>query len=532
MATSDLMAQALLGQLGQRGGRQDGRRAVAARLMAGSPPAGPLNNTAGALAYALSQGLDAWTGARMQDQADREDETRRTEGLAQIRDYQTRRDQQQQESTRQLLAGMGINLPGAPSGGTAPAMLAAPNDAAPSGPAPRPEPVTAEVLPPPDLMPHFQRASEETGIPVPVLVAQARQESNFRPDAVGAAGEIGVMQIKPSTARQPGFGLPSVDPETLRDPGANIRFGAQYLRARAGQGDWNDPTFRANALRTYNGGGDPNYAQNVERWMPGGSAAGSAGNVPNWQGLALASAALGQNNPTMASIAPLAAQFATQQQAQQQRRDDQTWRERQAAEDRAWRERQAEEARIAREQAAREQREGRRMTPTEVNLREETENALNGARAAQGALTRALELSPQAYAGPMAQTRGAAASMTGFDSRSGAATREFDSIMTEQALSQLRVIFGGNPTEGERQILLEMQASANMSRESRERLIRRALDAVSVREQQAARRLQEIVSGNFGRFDQNFEPPQPPDVRPAPPASATGRPPLSSFQRQ
>ena len=123
------------------------------------------------------------------------------------------------------------------------------------------------------LRPHFEEASRATGIPVPVLMAQARQESNFNPNARGRAGEIGVMQIMPSTARQPGFGMAPVDPNTLTDPRANIMAGAQYLAARAGRGvDWNDPAQRGRALTAYNGGGDPNYAQNVERFMPGAQA--------------------------------------------------------------------------------------------------------------------------------------------------------------------------------------------------------------------------------------------------------------------
>lgn len=121
------------------------------------------------------------------------------------------------------------------------------------------------------LRSHFEEASRATGIPVAVLMAQAQQESNFNPNARGRAGEIGVMQIMPSTARQPGYGMAGVDPATLTDPRANIMFGAQYQAARAGQGvNWNDPAQRARAWTAYNGGGDPNYAANVERFMPAG----------------------------------------------------------------------------------------------------------------------------------------------------------------------------------------------------------------------------------------------------------------------
>lgn len=120
---------------------------------------------------------------------------------------------------------------------------------------------------PAEYMPLYEAASKRTGIPIDVLVAQAKQESGFRPDAVGGAGEIGLHQILPSTARDPGFGMRGVDPASLRDPAANIAFAADYLKARGGQGaDFSNPTTVDQALTAYNGGGR-NYAANVRRHM-------------------------------------------------------------------------------------------------------------------------------------------------------------------------------------------------------------------------------------------------------------------------
>ena len=149
----------------------------------------------------------------------------------------------------------------------------------------------ASATVPPDMLPHFQAASARTGIPVPVLTAQAQQESGFRPDAVGRAGEVGVMQVLPTTARQPGFGMAGVDPASLRDPATNIQFGADYLRARGGAGaDFTDPAQRDRALTAYNGGGDPNYAANVTRNMPGGAQPAAAGGYTPEDRLALITA--------------------------------------------------------------------------------------------------------------------------------------------------------------------------------------------------------------------------------------------------
>jgi len=70
----------------------------------------------------------------------------------------------------------------------------------------------------------------------PALVdAVVRVESDYRVDTVGAAGEIGLMQVLPATARLLGF---MADRE-LAAPATNIRLGVMYLAKawRLAQGD-------------------------------------------------------------------------------------------------------------------------------------------------------------------------------------------------------------------------------------------------------------------------------------------------------
>jgi hypothetical protein len=111
---------------------------------------------------------------------------------------------------------------------------------------------------PADLLPFYKEASAKTGIPIEVLAAKDQQESGFDNSRVGKAGEIGISQIMPSTARDPGFGMAAIDPEKLKDPRTNILYGAEYLKARGG-------------LAAYNGGGDPNYVKHVtDRMGPQG----------------------------------------------------------------------------------------------------------------------------------------------------------------------------------------------------------------------------------------------------------------------
>ena len=131
-----------------------------------------------------------------------------------------------------------------------------------------------QVNVPPELLPIYQAASARTGIPADVLIAQTKQESGFNPNATGAAGEIGMAQVMPSTAKSPGFGMAPVDPKALRDPATAINFQADYLKAHLPKGaDPTDPVAIAAALKGYNGGGDPNYVANVNRYLPGARAA-------------------------------------------------------------------------------------------------------------------------------------------------------------------------------------------------------------------------------------------------------------------
>lgn len=92
-------------------------------------------------------------------------------------------------------------------------------------------------------------AAEEYGIPVEILVAVGEQESRWQMDAVGAAGEVGPMQVLPSTAA---FAEAAIGRELdLTDPADNVQAAAWYLRwCYDYEGDW------ARALAAYNGGPD------------------------------------------------------------------------------------------------------------------------------------------------------------------------------------------------------------------------------------------------------------------------------------
>jgi hypothetical protein len=63
-----------------------------------------------------------------------------------------------------------------------------------------------------------------------------------------------------------------------------------------------------------------------------------------------------------------------------------------------------------------------------------------------------------------------------FDDAKGEATTELKNVVLGQALSSLKAIFGGAPTEGERQILIDLQASVDKTPSERRKIIVRAIE--------------------------------------------------------
>jgi soluble lytic murein transglycosylase-like protein len=71
-----------------------------------------------------------------------------------------------------------------------------------------------------------ERSASQAGLPPAIADAVMAVESGYDPHAVGSSGEIGLMQVLPSTARMLGF-MGSLD--GLAEPETNIRLGVAYL---------------------------------------------------------------------------------------------------------------------------------------------------------------------------------------------------------------------------------------------------------------------------------------------------------------
>jgi soluble lytic murein transglycosylase-like protein len=81
-----------------------------------------------------------------------------------------------------------------------------------------------------DARSHFrgfiEKEAAQNGIAPEIVEAVMGVESGYNPAEIGAAGEIGLMQIMPPTARLLGFGGTMAE---LADPATNIHYGTMYL---------------------------------------------------------------------------------------------------------------------------------------------------------------------------------------------------------------------------------------------------------------------------------------------------------------
>lgn len=144
------------------------------------------------------------------------------------------------------------------------------------------------------------------------------------------------------------------------------------------------------------------------------------------------------------------------------------------------------------------------LTATDKKAIQEADEHVLANQAAIESLQRAKKLSPQAFAGPGAGTRGYAASFLGPTSdigKGGIATENLTNEVMTNALGQLKSVFGGNPTEGERAILLEMQGSVSKPDTVRQDIFDRAQKLAEKRMAFNQQRADELRGGTFYKKD-------------------------------
>jgi hypothetical protein len=152
----------------------------------------------------------------------------------------------------------------------------------------------------------------------------------------------------------------------------------------------------------------------------------------------------------------------------------------------------------------------RKLSATDTKEIYDASDVIQAGEGAKSALTRALQISEggatgeekKPYSGFGATMRAGAARLPVLgdivaDPKRGAATTEYSSLIKEQALGSMKAIFGGNPTEGERQVLLQMQAIADYTPDEQKRIINNALSAIERRQVFNKKKIDAIEKGDY-----------------------------------
>lgn len=147
--------------------------------------------------------------------------------------------------------------------------------------------------------------------------------------------------------------------------------------------------------------------------------------------------------------------------------------------------------------------EGKGMTLSAQEQKElfEAEDIVNASKSVLLNLSKAKEINNKAYSGFGAGARRTIArNIPGVSESEGVTTTtEIENLVLSNGLDQLKAIFGGAPTEGERKILLDIQGSINMSPKEREKIWDRAMTAAARRMKSSQEKMDRIRKGGYGK---------------------------------
>lgn len=161
------------------------------------------------------------------------------------------------------------------------------------------------------------------------------------------------------------------------------------------------------------------------------------------------------------------------------------------------------QAAIAREERMVEDaaRRAAKMSPTEMRMLQDAETSMLSADIAIDALNKAIELSPNAYTKSVADSAARAyTERTSSSNPKVVATRQLEQLVTTNVLNSLKLMFGGNPTEGERAIALATQGLDAISVDERNNILSTLLSMAERRRKELADRIQKIESGEYIRY--------------------------------
>ena len=144
------------------------------------------------------------------------------------------------------------------------------------------------------------------------------------------------------------------------------------------------------------------------------------------------------------------------------------------------------------------QEEAKKLTAAELKLKEETEGFVAAGEQALKDLKQAYKLNPNTFDSSLVDVAQQKMLET-FGSKDPRviATRTQANLLSKQAVGKLRSFFGGNPTEGERAILIGLEGLDAKSKEERAIIMRNTYQAVQAKLERDRKRLNEIKAGLY-----------------------------------
>jgi len=145
---------------------------------------------------------------------------------------------------------------------------------------------------------------------------------------------------------------------------------------------------------------------------------------------------------------------------------------------------------------------GLTLSPTEQKELFEAEDQVNAGKTVIINLQKARDINSKAYSGFGAGARRTMArNIPGVSGSEGVtATTELETLVLTNGLDQLKATFGGNPTEGERAILLQIQGSLSMGVEERDKLWESAMKMAARRVRTGDAKMKKLQSGAYSRI--------------------------------
>lgn len=139
-----------------------------------------------------------------------------------------------------------------------------------------------------------------------------------------------------------------------------------------------------------------------------------------------------------------------------------------------------------------------RLTPTELKMKVEAEDLVANGQQALDDLKQAYKLNENSFEGGWLQkAQRVALEAAGSKDPKVVNTRVMENLLGAQGLAKLRATFGGNPTEGERAILLELEGIGAKTKEERAEIMKRAYTVMKERVTREQKRLKDIGSGAY-----------------------------------